>query len=245
MRNIKITYAYDGSDFYGFQRQPDKRTVQGEIERVLKIILKEDINMVTAGRTDRGVHASVQVSNFFINDNITIPLKNFQRALNKLLPNDIDIYNIEEVSLDFNSRFQAKIRAYEYIITWKKDVFSRRYKTYVNKEIDCERFLEILKPLIGEHDFNNFRLKDENNKTSIRTIYNIETYLKDENTMGIYIEGNAFLKTQIRIIVGIALDIYFGRKPENYIRELLENPFKEYKIEIAEPSGLYLSKVEY
>lgn len=245
MRNIKITYSYDGSDFFGFQRQPDKRTVQGEIEKVLKIILKSDINMVTAGRTDRGVHANVQVSNFYIDESITIPLKNFQRALNKLLPNDIDIYKIEEVNLDFNSRFQAKKRAYEYIITWKKDVFSRRYKTYVTKEIDCDKFLEILKPLIGEHDFNNFRLKDENNKTSIREIYKIETYLKDKNTMGIYIEGNAFLKTQIRIIVGTALDIYFGRKPENYIKLLLENPEEERKIEIAEPSGLYLTKVEY
>lgn len=245
MRNIKITYSYDGSDFFGFQRQPDKRTVQGEIEKVLKIILKSDINMVTAGRTDRGVHANVQVSNFYIDENITIPLKNFKRALNKLLPNDIDIYKIEEVDLDFNSRFQAKRRAYEYIITWKKDVFSRRYKTYVEKEIDCNKFLEILNPLIGEHDFNNFRLKDENNKTSIREIYKIETYLKDKNTMGIYIEGNAFLKTQIRIIVGTALDIYFGRKPENYIRLLLENPNEERKIEIAEPSGLYLTKVEY
>ena len=245
MRNIKITYSYDGSDFFGFQRQPDKRTVQGEIEKVLKIILKSDINMVTAGRTDRGVHANVQVSNFYIDENITIPLKNFQRALNKLLPNDIDIYKIEEVNLDFNSRFQAKKRAYEYIITWKKDVFSRRYKTYVIKEIDCDKFLEILKPLIGKHDFNNFRLKDENNKTSIREIYKIETYLKDKNTMGIYIEGNAFLKTQIRIIVGTALYIYFGRKPENYIKLLLENPEEERKIEIAEPSGLYLTKVEY
>ncbi len=245
MRNIKITYSYDGSDFFGFQRQPDKRTVQGEIEKVLKIVLKSDINMVTAGRTDRGVHANVQVSNFYIDENITIPLKNFQRALNKLLPNDIDIYKIEEVDLDFNSRFQAKKRAYEYIITWKKDVFSRRYKTYIEKEIDCDRFLEILEPLIGEHDFNNFRLKDENNKTSVREIYKIETYLKDKNTMGIYIEGNAFLKTQIRIIVGTALDVYFGRKPENYIRLLLENPNEEKKIEIAEPSGLYLTKVEY
>ena len=245
MRNIKISYSYDGSDFYGFQRQPDKRTVQGELERVLNIILKKEVNLTTAGRTDKGVHARVQVSNFIIDSSVTIPLDNLKRAVNKLLPPDIDLFHICEERMDFNARYMPKTRAYEYIITWKKDVFSRRYKTYVNKKIDCERFLEILKPLIGEHDFNNFRLKDENNKTSIRTIYNIETYLKDEDTMGIYIEGNAFLKTQIRIIVGTALDIYFGRKPENYIRELLENPFKEYKIEIAEPSGLYLSKVEY
>ena len=76
MRNIKISYSYDGSDFYGFQRQPDKRTVQGEIERVLGIILKKEINLVTAGRTDRGVHARVQVSNFMMESSLTIPLEN-------------------------------------------------------------------------------------------------------------------------------------------------------------------------
>lgn len=245
MRNIKITYSYDGSDFFGFQRQIDKRTVQEELEKVLNIILKKEINLVTAGRTDRGVHANVQVSNFFVDDSITIPLKNFQRALNKLLPNDIDVYKMEEVPLNFNSRFDAKYRAYEYLITWKKNVFTRKYITYINKPINCKKFLEVLLPLVGEHDFNNFRLKDENNKTSVRQIYKIDVYLKDETTLGIYIEGNAFLKTQIRIIVGTALDVYFGRKPKNYINLLLEEPNVERKIEIAEPSGLYLTKVEY
>lgn len=245
MRNIKISYSYDGSDFYGFQRQPDKRTVQGELERVLNIILKKEINLTTAGRTDRGVHAKVQVSNFIIDDSITIPLENLKRAVNKLLPPDIDVFNINEENLDFNARYMPKTRAYEYVITWKKDVYSRRYKTYIQKPVVPERLKSILSVLIGKHDFNNFRIKDENNRTTVREIYNIDVYYKNENEIGIYIEGNAFLKTQVRIIVGTALDVYFGRKPANYIELLLNQPDKYRKIEVAEPSGLYLVKIEY
>lgn len=245
MRNIKISYSYDGSDFYGFQRQPEKRTVQGEIERVLNIILKKNVNLTTAGRTDRGVHARVQVSNFVIDKSLTIPLENLKRAMNKLLPLDIDIFHICEENINFNARYMPKVRAYEYIITWKKDVFSRRYKTYIRKPINPQKFKEILLVLEGKHDFNNFRIKDENNRTTIREIYKIDVYYKNENEIGIYIEGSAFLKTQVRIIVGTALDIYFERKPKNYLKLLLDEPQVSRKIEIAEPCGLYLTKVEY
>ncbi len=245
MRNIKISYSYDGSDFYGFQRQPDKRTVQGEIERVLNIILKSEVNLTTAGRTDRGVHARVQVSNFFVDSSVTIPLENLKRAVNKLLPPDIDVFHVCEESVDFNARYMPKLRAYEYILTWKKDVFSRRYKTYIPKSINPQELTKILSVLKGKHDFNNFRIKDENNRTTIREIYKIEAYYKNENEIGIYIEGSAFLKTQVRIIVGTALDVYFGRKPADYLELLLNEPDKPRKTEVAEPGGLYLTKIEY
>ena len=245
MRNIKISYSYDGSDFYGFQRQPDKRTVQGEIERVLNIILKSEVNLTTAGRTDRGVHARVQVSNFFVDSSVTIPLENLKRAVNKLLPPDIDVFHVCEESVDFNARYMPKLRAYEYILTWKKDVFSRRYKTYIPKSVNPQELTKILSVLKGKHDFNNFRIKDENNRTTIREIYKIEAYYKNENEIGIYIEGCAFLKTQVRIIVGTALDVYFGRKPADYLELLLNEPDKPRKTEVAEPGGLYLTKIEY
>lgn len=245
MRNIKISYSYDGSDFFGFQRQPEKRTVQGEIERALNIIFKQEINLITAGRTDRGVHAKMQVSNFVVDSSLTIPLANLKRALNRLLPSDIEIILVEEVDESFNARYMPKTRAYEYIITWKKDVFSRRYKTYIDREIKPEKFKKIIEILQGEHDFNNFRIKDENNRTTVRTIYRIDVYYKNQDEIGVYIEGSAFLKTQVRIIIGTALDVYFGRKPSNYLELLLNEPHVSRKIEVAEPSGLYLINIKY
>lgn len=243
MRNIKITYRYDGSMFYGFQRQPEKRTVQGEIEKILNIVLKTEIDMISSGRTDRGVHALIQVSNFYTESNI--PIERLRYVLKRGLPMDIELLDIEEVQENFNSRFDAKSRGYRYIISWEKNPFKSRYETYVNRKIEIDRFLEILQPLVGIHDFNNFRLSDCGSKTSIREIYSIDIERIDEFRIAIDILGSSFLKSQIRIIVGTALDIYFGVRNKEYIKEMLENPNKKFVRKVAEPYGLYLSNVNY
>lgn len=243
MRNIKITYRYDGSLFFGFQRQPEKRTVQGEIEKLLNVVLKTEIDMISSGRTDRGVHALIQVSNFYTDS--PIPLDKLKYVLTRGLPLDIELFDVEEVEENFNSRFDAKSRGYRYIISWERDPFKSRYETFVNKKIDRERFLEILKPLVGVHDFNNFRLSDCGSKTSVREIYSIDIIEIDSSRIAIDIMGSSFLKSQIRIIIGTALDIYFGIRKEDYIVEMLENPQKKFIRKVAEPYGLYLSKVNY
>lgn len=243
MRNIKITYRYDGSLFFGFQRQPEKRTVQGEIEKLLNVVLKTEIDMISSGRTDRGVHALIQVSNFYTDS--PIPLDKLKYVLTRGLPLDIELFDVEEVEENFNSRFDAKSRGYRYIISWERDPFKSRYETFVNKKIDRERFLEILKPLVGVHDFNNFRLSDCGSKTSVREIYSIDIIEIDSSRIAVDILGSSFLKSQIRIIIGTALDIYFGIRKEDYIVEMLENPQKKFIRKVAEPYGLYLSKVNY
>ncbi|WP_410207524.1 tRNA pseudouridine(38-40) synthase TruA [Fusobacterium sp.] len=243
MRNIKLVYRYDGSLFYGFQRQPDKRTVQGEIEKFLGIILKEEVNMTSSGRTDRGVHALVQVSNFKTSS--VIPVNRLKYALNRGLPQDIDIVEVEECDENFNSRFDAKKRGYRYVMTWDKNPFRSRYETYVHKEIDIERFRKILDPLVGVHDFNNFRMSDCGSKTSVREIYSIDIVPLDKHTVAVDIMGNSFLKSQIRIMMGTALDIYFGQREESVLKEMLEYPGKKFFKRVAEPAGLYLAKVDY
>lgn len=199
--------------------------------------------MVSSGRTDRGVHALIQVSNFFTSS--PIPLDRMRYALNRGLPLDIELLDIEEVDLEFNSRFLPKSRAYRYIMTWKRNPFESRYTTYVNKKIEKDRFFEIMKPLIGVHDFNNFRMSDCGSKTSIREIYSIEVKKIGSNRISVEILGSSFLKSQIRIIIGTALNIYFGNLPSNYMEEMLKNPDKKYLKKVAEPNGLYLSKVDY
>ena len=243
MRNIKLTYRYDGSLFYGFQRQPEKRTVQGEIEKLLNVIFKKEIDMISSGRTDRGVHALIQVSNFYVDS--TIPIERLKYILNRGLPLDIELLDVEEVEEKFNSRFDAKNRGYRYIISWERNPFRSRYETFINREIDIKRFYEILKPLIGMHDFNNFRLSDCGSKTSVREIYDIKIEKLEEKRIAIDLLGSSFLKSQIRIIIGTALNIYFKELPENYIEEMLKNPNKKYLKKVAPPYGLYLSQVNY
>lgn len=242
MRNIRIRYRFDGSMFYGFQRQPGKRTVQGEIEKLLDIVLREKVNMISAGRTDRGVHALEQVSNFLTSS--PIPTEKLKYALNKGLPLDIEVFEVEDVDIEFNSRFMAKDRAYRYIISWIKNPFESRYVTLIHEKMDKNRFIRILNPLIGVNDFNNFRLSDCGSKTSIREIYSI-TGEEKENKLIIDIKGNSFLKSQIRIMMGTALDIYFGNQNEDCLRDMLKNPNKDFIKKVADPYGLYLSEVNY
>jgi tRNA pseudouridine38-40 synthase len=242
-KNIKLTYSYDGSEFFGFQRQPNLRTVQGEIEKVLKIVFKKDIDLVSAGRTDRGVHAKKQVSNFFTDSKI--PVEKIKKILNELLPKDIMISSVEEMDEEYSSRFSAKYRAYEYYIGEEKNPFQSRYVTFVTEKLDLEKLNKIAIALVGRHDFSNFRLSDCASNTTIREIYNAEFTRVDEKTIKLYVKGNAFLKSQIRIIVGTILAIYFEKKPGNYLVEMLNNPTVHYSKIVADPNGLHLVDIGY
>ncbi|MDR3258300.1 MAG: tRNA pseudouridine(38-40) synthase TruA [Fusobacteriaceae bacterium] len=242
MKNTLIKYIYDGSDFFGSQRQPNKRTVQGEIERVLNKLLKEEIKITTAGRTDRGVHALEQVSTFI--SNLVIPYDNLLRALKNALPEDIKVLEVMEVDDTFHARFSAKEREYKYIITCEKSPFTYRYMTYIKEKIDIEKLQEIMNIFIGKHNFKNFMLKDIVEKNTNREIYFIKIE-KNSNNLEIKIRGNSFVKSQIRLMVGESLDVYFGRKSLKYLKEMLDNPDRQYSKSLAEPNGLYLSKIIY
>ena len=160
MKNIKIIYEYDGSKFFGFQRQPGKKTVQGNIEEVVKKNFNEKINLISSGRTDRGVHALRQVSNFYIGKKI--PNKAIEEVLIRKLYKEIRILKLEEEADDFHARFSAKSRAYLYIMKEEKKIspFESSYKAAVPEKMDIVRFQKILNPFIGRHDFVNFSKKD-------------------------------------------------------------------------------------
>lgn len=243
MRNIKLTFQYDGTDFLGFQKQRIGRTIQGELEKSLSIILKESISIVSAGRTDRGVHAMMQVSNFFTKS--LIPTEKLILALNNILPPDIFITDSCDVPVSFSARFSAKERVYKYYLTWKQSPFSNRYATLVKNRINLNKFLSILKPLEGEHNFKNFKLADCTSKHQIREIYSITGEQHDFETICITVRGNAFLKSQIRIIIGTALDIYFEKKSSNYFIMMLTDYKTEFLKVVAPPNGLFLSEIQY
>ncbi|MGL4403110.1 MAG: tRNA pseudouridine(38-40) synthase TruA [Fusobacteriaceae bacterium] len=243
MRNIKFTYMYDGTDFLGFQRQTKGRTVQGVLEDSLYKITKEKINLISSGRTDRGVHAHMQVSNFLTKS--PIPVIKLIKAMNNMLPQDISIQSCEEVDIDFNARYNAKERVYRYYLTTFRSPFENRFSTYLEEEIDLSKFISILEVLIGRHDFRNFRLADCASKNQVRNIYSIYGEFTDSKNFFIEIRGNGFLKSQIRIIIGTALEIYYGKKPENYFEILLTDFTKFFPKIVAPPNGLTLFSIKY
>ena len=244
MKNIKLTYRYDGSGFYGFQRQNRERTVQGEIEKLLKKFLKEEVNLTSSGRTDRGVHALTQVSNF--KSNTPIPAENFRYMLNRKLPEDIIIIKSEEVEDDFHSRHSAISRSYLYIIKNKKDynIYDRNYVTYVDYDIDEKELQEILSPLVGVHNFESFRTADCGAEHAVREMQEIRVYREDEKIM-VYIKANAFVKSMVRIIMGSALAVCKGIRDKDYIIKKIKNPNSLDEKLVASPKGLYLNEIVY
>lgn len=243
MLNIMIEYAYDGSFFYGSQKQPGKRTIQGEIEKAIKTLTKENVKLITAGRTDRGVHALKQVSNFHTESNIPIP--NFFHALSKSLPNDIKLINTKEVELGFNARFNAKNRSYKYIITKDQSPFNARYMTYLPMEIDVIEFQKILDMFVGIHDFTNFMLVDKVYKNPFREIYNIKVEKNGDENIEVYLKGSSFLKSQVRLMIGGAISVVKNVITKEELLGFLQNPVLKQKKNVASANGLYLYDIEF
>ena len=237
--DIKIKYSYDGSKFYGMQRQKDKITVQGEIEKVLLNVFNEKINLITSGRTDTNVHALAQVSNFTIKKEI--PLYAIKEQINKTLYGKIKIDEISYCS-NFNSRYDAKYRTYVYHLKYEKDInpFEANYITTIkNENIDIGILNEKLKLFIGEHDFLLFSKKDKENKNTVRNIINAYAS-KQNDTFIITITGNSFLRSMVRMIV--ASCIYEDKlEIENKLNLQKTKKFKK----ILSASGLYLKEVIY
>lgn len=244
MKNVKLVLEYDGSKYFGFQRQSTLKSVQGELEKALSWVLKEKIEIAAAGRTDKGVHGKYQVVNF--QTNTLIPIEKLAYIINKTLDDDIRIISSEEVSMDFHARFSAKGRKYLYLMKSrdKYNVFERNYITFIEDELNIEKFLKITEVLIGEHDFDSFRKSDCNSRVPVREIKEIQME-KDGDLYKFYIRADSFLKSMVRIIIGSALAVYFGAKENDYIIQKLKNPTLEDEKIVAPAQGLYLYDVEY
>ena len=244
MKNIRIVYEYDGSKFSGFQRQINKKTVQGSIEGVIKSYFNEEINMLSSGRTDKGVHALGQVSNFYMEKDISPDI--IKKILNRALSGGIRVIDAEETEPDFHARFSAKTRTYLYIMKVKESItpFESSYVAALENKTDPEKLQKIMEPFLGRHNFDSFRKKDKDNKNPEREINNIKCYIKEERLF-IEIEGKSFLKTMVRIMIGSALAVYSGKKDRCYIQDKLSNPDSDGEKILAPSEGLYLYKVNY
>ena len=244
MRNIKLTIEYDGKDFNGWQKQPNKLNIQVTIEQAIKTITGEEIELNASGRTDAGVHALGQVANFKTNSQI--PIEKFAIAINSRLKRSIAIKKAEEVDERFHSRLNCKKKTYRYVInnSFEGSAIYRNLETHIPQKLDIDKMKQAIKYFEGEHDFKAFKASGTSSKSSVRTIY--ETNLYQENDR-IFIEltGNGFLYNMVRIIAGTLVDVGLGKiKPEE-IPQIIKEEKRENAGKTLPPNGLYLLKVMY
>ena len=244
MRNIKLIIEYDGKGFGGWQKQPNKLNIQGEIELAIELITGEKVDLIASGRTDAGVHSLGQTANFKTNSNISI--EKIPNAINSKLKKSIRIKYAEEVEERFHSRYNCKSKKYRYIINNSQtgSAIYRALEYNVTNNIDIEKIKEASKYLEGEHDFTSFKASGTSGKNSVRTIYKINIEKKDERIYMEY-EGNGFLYNMVRIISGTLIDVGIGKiKPED-VKRILEAKDRKLAGKTLPPHGLYLVEVNY
>ena len=179
MRNIKLTIEYDGKDFNGWQKQPNKLNIQGTIEKAIEKITGEETNLIASGRTDAGVHALGQVANFKTNSNI--PIEKIPIAINSNIKKSIVIKTAEEVDEKFHSRLTCKQKTYRYIINNTKQgtAIYRNLETHIPVKLDIKKMKKAIKYFEGQHDFKAFKASGTSSKSSVRTIYKAEIIEKE------------------------------------------------------------------
>ena len=240
----KVTLAYDGSHYAGFQSQKHGNTIQDAIELVLKRICKKDLRIIMASRTDAGVHAKGQVFHFDIDkDYDTFKLKG---SLNALLPKDIHVLDVKKVSEKFHARFSVKSKTYEYLINiGEYDVFKEGYVYQCHYKVDVELMKECAKLFEGKHDFSSFNTSTYKEKPiQVRTITEFKIIQKSSD-IKIRVTGDGFMHNMVRIMVGTLIDVSRGKKTIDEVKDMLNNPCKSTRRYNISPCGLYLVKIRY
>ena len=231
MRNIKLKIEYDGKDFNGWQKQPDKLNIQGTIEKAIEAVTGEVTELNASGRTDAGVHAIGQVANFKTNSKI--PIEKIPVALN--------------TKLRFHSRLSCKRKTYRYVINNSEfsSALYRNLECHIPQKLNIEKMQEAAKYFEGEHDFKAFKASGTSSKSSVRTIYEAKVYKREDTRICIELTGNGFLYNMVRIISGTLLDVGLGKiKPED-ITKIINEGKRENAGKTLPPYGLFLVKVEY
>ncbi|TKI57870.1 tRNA pseudouridine(38-40) synthase TruA [Brevibacillus antibioticus] len=244
MKRLRCVLAYDGTDFSGFQVQPDQVTVQGEIEAALNRVTGEDIQVSGSGRTDAGVHARGQVIHFDTSSNI--PMDKWRFVLNNQLPDSIVIRTVEEVDASFHARFDVQVKEYRYCINNNPvaDVFRHRYADHVRFPLDVDAMQQAAHYLVGEHDFTSFCSAKTYVEDKVRTVYGL-TVEKIGDEVWVTCRGNGFLYNMVRIIVGTLVEVGQGKRSPTELREILAACDREKAGKTAPAKGLTMWEVVY
>jgi tRNA pseudouridine38-40 synthase len=244
VRNIKLIVAYDGTDFHGFQSQPNLRTVQSELQQAIERLTGESIQITGSGRTDAGVHAWGQVVNFHTSSRI--PIDKWLIAMNSVLPQDLVIRGAEEASRDFHARFDATAKTYLYQIDpgLYPDVFRRRHVWHVPYRLEIDSMRKAAVWFTGEHDFTSFCNASTPVEDKVRQIHEIRVE-EFGNVLKIWVHGNGFLWNMVRILVGTLVDVGRGRISSDEIPAILAAKDRTRAGVTAPARGLTLFEVLY
>jgi tRNA pseudouridine38-40 synthase len=250
MRNLKLTLAYDGHDFAGWQVQPDRATIQGTLVSAIEHLTGEKTLPQGSGRTDAGVHALAQTATVMIGS--PIPAANLGKALNDILPPAIRVLNVEEVPVDFHARRSALAKTYQYRI-YRGDIcppFLARYVYHHPYPLHESRMVEAAATVAGEHDFTSFAAVDPESRkegvevNNVRTIYSSE-WKRNGDELLYTVRGSGFLHHMVRNLVGAFLMIGKGNLKMEDLRRILELRDRSAAAATAPASGLFLLGVEY
>ena len=243
-QNYKLVIAYDGTRFFGWERQPGKDTIQGKLEAVLGQLQGKPVNVIGAGRTDAGVHARAMTANVVLD--VTETPEAIRDYLNRYLPDAIAVREVKEAGPRFHARYNALGKTYRYTCFDGdvKPVFDRTYVTILDYSPDVERMRQAAEYLVGEHDFASFCGNPRMKKSTVRLVDSITVERRKDRVI-FTLHGTGFLQNMVRIIVGTLLEVGRGYWPPEQVQAILEAKDRRQAGPTAPPEGLCLMKVDY
>ncbi|MGB7344771.1 MAG: tRNA pseudouridine(38-40) synthase TruA [Pirellulaceae bacterium] len=256
-RNFKLTVAYDGTDYAGWQIQLGHPTIQSELEKAIRRITGESVKVIGSGRTDSGVHAIAQVANCKI-QSWPADAASLQRAVNTFLPDTIVVTESVEVGEDFHAIRDASRKRYRYQLQLggARDAFLHRYHWRVKYEIDADLMRQAAAYFVGEQDFASFQAAGAIRKSTVRHVYACDVFVEQlsaeanrvatpRQRLTVEVEANGFLYNMVRNIVGTMVEVGRGRRPPEWIPELIAAKNRDLAGQTAPPQGLFLKFVKY
>lgn len=239
-----ITFSYDGTNYHGWQIQPNGISVQEVLQKALSLLLRQEVEVVGAGRTDAGVHARMMVAHFTLEGPSPL-LDQLVYKLNKVLPHDIAVQKIEPVADDMHARFSATSRTYHYFVHTSKDPFLRAYSWRLPYPLDFEKMNEAAQILLGEHDFTSFSKTNTDTKTNLCTVTEARWEAVDTNSWRFTITANRFLRNMVRAVVGTLIEVGRGKLTVEGFRKVIEAQDRCSAGESVPGNALFLVDVSY
>ena len=244
MQNYRLTIQYDGTMYHGWQVQPNGRTIQGELTRVLSLLDKRPVTVHGAGRTDAGVHAEGQVASLFLSREVE-PAK-LRDAINGNLDRDLRVLCAERAAASFHARFAAREKTYRYRIFVGEVMspFLDRYALHHRRALDVEAMRQAAAAVVGRHDFSAFTVVDSERESHVRTLKTLAVEVEGP-LLSVFATADGFLRYMVRNLVGTLLEVGRGERPVTGLRDVLEGRDRNRAGATAKPHGLTLLRVDY